>query len=111
MESKKEVREPVRTRTGEMKHRLLMLASSLSGEELEAFLQLEGLHGDDIKEWRAKVIAGLERSGKETVANGEVKLQRALDKDLLRQDRALTEATALLALKSKIEEIWGDGNN
>ena len=99
MESKKEVREPVRTRTGEMKHRLLMLASSLSGEELEAFLQLEGLHGDDIK------------SGKETVANGEVKLQRALDKDLLRQDRALTEATALLALKSKIEEIWGDGNN
>ena len=38
----------------------------------------------------------------------EVRRVQELEKELLRKDRALAEVTALLALKKKVREIWGD---
>jgi hypothetical protein len=31
-----------------------------------------------------------------------------LEKELLRKDKALAETAALLVLKKKVQEIWGD---
>ena len=33
---------------------------------------------------------------------------RALEKELRRKDKALAETAALLVLKKKVQEIWGD---
>jgi hypothetical protein len=33
---------------------------------------------------------------------------RALEKELTRKDKALAEAAALLMLKKKVHDIWGD---
>jgi hypothetical protein len=36
---------------------------------------------------------------------------RPLEKELLRKDKALAETAALLVLKKKVQEIWGDGDD
>ena len=38
----------------------------------------------------------------------DTKRIRALEKELRRKDKALAEAAALLVLKKKVHEIWGD---
>ena len=38
----------------------------------------------------------------------ETKRIRALEKELRRKDKALAETAALLVLKKKVQEIWGD---
>ncbi len=36
---------------------------------------------------------------------------RKLERELRRKDAALAETAALLVLKKKVQEIWGDGDN
>ena len=38
----------------------------------------------------------------------DAKRIRALEKELNRKDKALAETAALLVLKKKVQEIWGD---
>jgi cell fate (sporulation/competence/biofilm development) regulator YlbF (YheA/YmcA/DUF963 family) len=38
----------------------------------------------------------------------ESKKVRELERELYRKDKALAEVTALLALKKKVQELWGD---
>ena len=38
----------------------------------------------------------------------DAKKIRALEKELQRKDKALAETAALLVLKKKVQEIWGD---
>ncbi len=40
--------------------------------------------------------------------NVDVKRIRTLEKELNRKDKALAETAALLVLKKKVQEIWGD---
>jgi len=40
--------------------------------------------------------------------NPDVKRIRSLEKELRRKDKALAETAALLVLKKKVQEIWGD---
>ena len=39
----------------------------------------------------------------------EKKRNKALEKELLRKERALAETAALLTLRKKAQAIWGDG--
>ncbi|WP_252606605.1 hypothetical protein [Alcaligenes faecalis] len=41
----------------------------------------------------------------------ERKKSRKLEKELLRKERALGEAAALLTLSKKAQAIWGDGED
>jgi transposase len=41
-------------------------------------------------------------------AAGQTKKIRALEKELRRKDKALAETAALLVLKKKVQQIWGD---
>lgn len=40
----------------------------------------------------------------------EAKRIEELEREVRRKDRALAEVTALLALKKKVEMLWGDGD-
>jgi transposase len=41
-------------------------------------------------------------------AAGQAKKIRDLEKELRRKDKALAETAALLVLKKKVQQIWGD---
>ena len=95
-----------RTRTPEEKLRLVLEASSLEGQALGEFLRREGLLEAEVVQWRKDATAGLARSSGKPSA--EARELAAVKKELLRKERALAEAAALLVLQKKVREIWGD---
>jgi transposase-like protein len=80
-------------------------AASLSEEELGAFLRSRGLHDAQLQQWRDQMLIGLEPK---PAKRAETKRIKDLEKELRRKDRALAETAALLVLKKKAQEIWGD---
>lgn len=83
----------------------------LSEEQLGEFLRRKGLHRAQLDEWRTLARQALAESAKghgPRKPTAEDKRIRALEKELQRKDKALAEVTALLVLKKKLEEIWGD---
>mgnify|MGYP002641288140 CR=1 FL=1 len=80
-------------------------AASLSEEELGAFLRSRGLHEAQLQQWRDQMLVGLEPKAAKRV---ETKRIKDLEKELRRKDKALAETAALLVLKKKAQEIWGD---
>lgn len=86
-------------------------ASKLGEEALGAFLRREGLRMADLERWRKALLEALDpkaRRRSRKRQSEETKRIRALEKELLRKDQALAETAALLALKKKAQEIWGD---
>lgn len=93
--------------------RLVHEASQLSDEELGAFLRREGVHASQLEQWREVLH---EAFGKQTPEGRRreqeiLRENRALKRDLDRKEKALAESAALLWLKKKAEEIWGDGDD
>jgi len=96
--------------TVEEKLHLVHEASQLSDDELGAFLRREGVHASQLEQWRELVH---EAFGKQTPESRRREREserevRALKRELNRKDKALAESAALLWLKKKASEIWGD---
>ena len=99
--------------SGAEKLRIVMEASALTGSELGALLRREGLHEAELAEWRAAAEAALgeqprSRAKPSSKPSVEVKRIKELERELHRKEKALAEAAALLVLKKKVQEIWGD---
>ena len=97
--------------TAEEKFNAVMDAARLSEEELGPFLRENGLHQAQLIEWRTAMENALEflqGKKKKRKPTPEAKMVRDLQKELNRKDKALAEVTALLVLKKKAAEIWGD---
>ena len=97
----------------EEKLKTVLEAQGLHDEELGVFLRHKGLHETHLQRWRQQMIEGLQ--GKPAVKKtpthpGDVKRIRALEQELRRKDKALAETAALLVLKKKVQEIWGDAD-
>lgn len=91
------------------KLRLLIEAGRISDEELGEFLRRNGVHEATLKQWRSDAEEGL--SGNKQRSNGKSKEEKKikeLERELRRKDKALAEASAILVLKKKVAEIWGD---
>ena len=87
----------------------VLQASSLSDNELGAFLRTKGLHEADLRAWRKTVMAALADSQRKSRRpSKETRRIRELEKELNRKEKALAEAAALLILKKKVQSIWGD---
>ena len=102
-----------RGRKAEEKLQIVLKAAALSDDELGAFLRREGLHEARLEEWRTKAMEAATGAlkaphGKRSERTPEFRKIKELERELLRKDRALAEVTALLALKKKIQELWGD---
>lgn len=94
------------------KLQVVIAAASLSDAELGAFLRERGLHTAQLESWRAAMAAALaEQRPRKAESREEQQRIKSLEKELLRKDRALAEVTALLALRKKVELIWGDGDD
>ncbi len=68
-------------------------------------MRSRGLHEAQLQQWRDQMLIGLEPKPAKRV---ETKRIRELEKELRRKDKALAETAALLVLKKKAQEIWGD---
>lgn len=90
-------------------------ASALSDELLGPFLRRKGLHEADLERWRADMLAGVsggrtDKARKKEKAASDRRI-RELEKELNRKEKALAETAALLVLKKKARQIWGDGES
>ncbi len=96
--------------TGAEKLRVVLAAAGLSETDLGALLRREGLHAAQLTAWRAAAEAALGppvRTGR-TEEGARI---HELERELRRKDRALAETAALLVLKKKVQEIWGDADD
>lgn len=83
-------------------------ASSLSEEQLGAFLRRKGLHQAQLEQWRGAMLLALGGDQKRKAKSSpQARRLRELEKELRRKDKALAEAAALLILKKKAQAIWG----
>jgi transposase len=89
--------------------RVVIEASRLGDAEIGALLRREGLHEAQLVEWRAAALEGLVPASKRSGKSGaDAKRIRELERQLLRKDKALAEAAALLILQKKVQALWGD---
>jgi transposase len=93
---------------------LVFKSQNLGEKDYGEFLRLNGLHSHDIESWKSDVLTEIEsiKPGRPKL-DPELKSLRmenvTLKKDLLRKDKALAEAAALIILKKRAEELWGAG--
>jgi predicted RNase H-like nuclease (RuvC/YqgF family) len=86
--------------------------AALSQEELSAYCRRKGLYPEHIEQWRRQCA-----KANEPVASNKVDREKARQQDrqikqlkseLRRKEKALAEAAALLVLKKKAQQLWGD---
>jgi transposase-like protein len=97
--------------TAPEKLRVLLAAQALEGEELGTLLRREGLHREQLEQWRQVAQSALaEAGGKLTAserrrASAAHKRVKELEQELRRKEKALAEAAALLILEKKLQEL------
>jgi transposase-like protein len=100
--------------SAEEKYRVVVEASTIADVDLGEFLRKRGLHAAQLEEWRRVAAEGAKAAlipGRKP-SRGQSKIDsrriRELERELLRKDKALAELAALVALKKKLELLWGD---
>jgi transposase-like protein len=93
----------------EEKLKTVLEAATISDDQLGEFLRRKGLHETHLQQWRIQMLDGLGKPRVKTkISAADTKRIRTLEKELRRKDKALAETAALLVLKKKVQEIWGD---
>lgn len=95
--------------TASEKLRAVVEAATRSEKDLGEFLRREGLHEAEVQRWRAAAeaaLGGLSQARHQKAV--DAKRMKALERELRRKEKALAEAAALLVLKKKVQDIWGD---
>ena len=106
------VPSPAKRWTAEEKLRVLKAAASLEGPALGELLRSEGLHEADLKGFESEALAGLAPAPRNTGPSPEARRIAELERELLRKDKALAEAAALVILRKKVDALWdGEGDD
>lgn len=101
--------------TAERRFSVVIETATLSEMELADYCRRMGLFVEQVKEWRAISIQAHEMKMAESLrADKELREAktrlRELEKELLRKDKALVEAAALLMLREKFNALWDNKN-
>jgi transposase-like protein len=98
-------------RSAQEKLKSLIEFDALPLEARGEYLRKNGLHEEHLIEWRNQIERALSPEQKHSQGRSELiseqKKNHRLEKELLRKDKALAEASALLILKKKADLIWG----
>ena len=84
--------------------------ASMSGAEVAEYCRKQGLYPEQVQAWEGEceqVFADEPRRWKDSCLESRQQ-QRKLERALLRKDKALAEAAALLILQKKVQAIWED---
>ncbi|MBC8549038.1 MAG: transposase [Candidatus Brocadiales bacterium] len=108
-------RKQVKLWSAEKKFETVLLTASMSEAEKSEYCRKHGIYPAQLKEWKEDCIAGCRNApDKKYIKEAKEKEQqykkktRSLEKDLRRKEKALAETAALLVLKKKVQEIWGE---
>ena len=94
--------------TAEEKLNAVLEYEKLEEEQRGKYLREKGLHSVHIERWKEELIEGL-KSSKSAKKDPRDKRIKELERELRRKDKALAETAALLVLKKKAQDIWGNG--
>lgn len=95
----------------EEKLQALMETSSLSEFELGVYLRSQGLFSSQLEAWKKEFLSSVVSDRKIKVVKDERDQKiKSLEQEILRKDKALAEATALLILQKKVNLIWGNSD-
>ena len=89
---------------------LVFESKTIAKSRMGKWLKLNGLHTEHIAQWEQEIRDALTLNNRdEDIKLKELKSKnKKLQKDLNRKDKALAEVAALLTLKKKAEEFWGE---
>ena len=90
----------------EEKLRAVLEYEKLDEEVRGKYLREKGLYSVDVERWRSEMLAAVGKRPKNRDAQGQ--RIREVETELRRKEQALAETAALLVLKKKAQEIWGD---
>lgn len=94
------------------KLRIVLAAQNLEAANLGALLRSEGITLDELESWRLQLMAAFDAPAASDLRDLRQQLaashkdNQQLQKELLRKDKALAEAAALLILSKKARQIW-----
>ena len=89
---------------------LLLESKQMTDEKIGVWLREKGLHSEHLNLWEQELHDILkDKDTKYRLENAQLKKEkRELERELRRKEKALAEVAALLTLKKKAHEIWGD---
>lgn len=99
-----------RSLTPKEKYQLVVEAAGIDDEQLGEFLRERGLHSEHLTLWDQELRDMIDtKKDKQVNENKALKKQvKELEKELLRKEKALAEAAALLVLKKKLNTLSTD---
>ncbi len=90
---------------------------SLSEVELSEYCRAKGLFPEQVRRWQEVSIQAHTEGGMglDAASTQQIKLLRKqnkhLEREILRKDKALAEAAALLILQKKVRALWGENED
>jgi transposase-like protein len=90
---------------------LIEAGTMTTSEALATWCRKKGIFPHNLQQWRVDAISGMTGNLNKNQNAIEKSLKNeilSLKKDLNRKDKALAETAALLVLKKKVQEIWGE---
>ena len=94
--------------SAEEKFQAVFTYEGLAEEDRGKYLREHGLFSVDIERWRDEMTEVLNKKSKSTKGDPRDRRIKMLESELRRKEKALAETAALLVLKKKADEIWGD---
>lgn len=95
-------------KSAEEKLKIVIEAETIPEEQLGAFLRSNAIHEVQLRQWRTLMLSGLQKPTRpSSKISKDTRKINELEKELLRKDKALAEAAAILILKKKVQSIWG----
>ncbi len=95
--------------TAEQKMEAVITYKGMNEQEQGQYLRGQGLYSVDLDRWWAEMLLALSKKPKKR--DPKDRRIRELEGELRRKEKALAETAALLVLKKKAREIWGDGED
>jgi len=97
--------------TAEERLSSLIETGTMSAEKRTAWCRKNGIFIHNLEQWKKDAISAIMPDSNKAQIEKERNFKKeiaALKKDLSRKDKALAETAALLVLKKKAQEIWGE---
>lgn len=89
----------------------LLDTANMSEEQVNAYCRKNALFASQLEQWKLELMESLSRKEENDNNHKIKKLQtelKTIKQELNRKDKALAEASALLFLKKKAQELWGE---
>jgi transposase-like protein len=102
--------------SAQTKFAVVLETATLSEVELSEYCRAKGLFPEQVKQWREISIQAHAEADTSDAANAQQnkvlrKQNKRLEREILRKDKALAEAAALLILQKKVRALWGDNED